>query len=369
MWDYRGLWKYCDQEQIRDMLLSFRLLGDTDWPEEKILACLFAISNHPEAHYHQVRIPKKRGGYRTLDVPDSILKKVQRNILHHVLEGFSPSPAAAAYKKGGSPIGNAAAHRGKRVILKMDIRDFFGNITFPMVLHHAFPGSYFPTSVGTMLTCLCCFRERLPQGSPASPAVSNLVMRPFDENMTDWCGQREITYTRYSDDLTFSGDFDTAPVMGKTEGFLKAYGLEINREKTRVCTNGCQQKVTGIVVNEKIQLPRDYRRKLRQEIHYCRTYGVEAHLAGIGYGEETLTGGTQKENRRAARWGEENPTVEGQAGREPIQAEAYLASLLGKVSYLLAVNPEDQWFREAREFLLEEQKKRENNLRYHCQRT
>jgi hypothetical protein len=164
-------------------------------------------------------------------------------------------------------------------------------------------------------------------------------MRPFDEHMADWCGQRGIIYTRYSDDLTFSGDFDPAQVMGKTEGFLKAYGLEINREKTRVCTNGTQQKVTGIVVNEKAQLPRDYRRKLRQEIHYCRTYGVEAHLARLGLIEESQTEGTG-------------------TGEGRIQAEACLASLMGKVSYVLSVNPEDPWFREAREFLMEEQKKR-----------
>lgn len=329
MWDYRELWKYCDQEQIRDMLLSFRLLGHRDWPEDRVLACLFALSNHPEAHYHRVQIPKKTGGYRTLDVPDGLLKEVQRNILHHVLEEFSPSPAAAAYKKGGSAVCNAAPHRGKRLVLKMDIRDFFGNITFPMVLHHAFPGKYFPTSVGTMLASLCCLRERLPQGSPASPAVSNLVMRPFDEYMTDWCGQREITYSRYSDDMTFSGDFDPAEVVGKTENFLRAYGLEANREKTRVCTHGFRQSVTGIVVNEKAQLPRDYRRKLRQEIHYCRTYGVEGHAQRIGMAE----GGQ-------------------------IEAKAYLGSLMGKVSYLLSVNPEDRWFREAREFLREEWKKR-----------
>ncbi|MCI8664926.1 MAG: RNA-directed DNA polymerase [Hungatella sp.] len=327
MWEYRGLWKYCGKEQIKDMLLSFQLLGDTDWPKEKILACLFALSNHPESHYHSVKIPKRRGGYRTLDVPDGLLKKVQRNILHHILDDFAPSQAATAYGRGTSVISNAFPHTGKRLVLKLDIHDFFGNITFPMVLHKAFPGTYFPASVGTMLTSLCCLRERLPQGSPASPAISNLVMRPFDEYMLDWCGQREIAYSRYSDDMTFSGDFDAAELLRKTESFLRIYGLELNHEKTRLCTRGSRQIVTGIVVNETLQLPKEYRRELRQEIHYCRRFGVEDHL------------GRQKDTDQA-------------------QAGEYLMSLLGKVAYLLSVNPQDTWFQDAEKFLREELRKR-----------
>ncbi len=329
---YEGVWKYCGDEQMRDMLLSFRLLGDWDWPEEKIMACLFALSNHPEEHYHCVRVPKRRGGYRVLDVPDRLLKKVQRHILRHVLEGFSPSPAATAYTRKSCVLSNAVLHTGKRLVLKMDICDFFRNITFPMVLHAAFPSPYFPTPVGTMLTSLCCLKERLPQGAPTSPAVSNLVMRPFDQHMLDWCGERGITYSRYSDDMTFSGDFDPAAVARKTESFLKAYGLEANREKTAVCARGSRQSVTGIVVNDKPQAPRDYRRRLRQEIHYCRTYGPEEHLR------------RQKEGMTA--------------GSGEGETEAYLRSLLGKVSYLLSVNPEDSWFLEARRFLREELKKR-----------
>lgn len=340
---YTGVWKYVSDEQIRDMLLSFRLLGDSGWAEEKIMACLFALSNHPEDHYHQVRIPKKSGGYRTLDVPDGLLGKVQRNILRHVLEGFAPSQAATAYRKGGSVLDNAARHSGKRLVLKMDIHDFFRNVTFPMVLHAAFPVTYFPTPVGTMLTSLCCLWERLPQGASTSPAISNLVMGPFDRHMLDWCGERGIAYSRYSDDMTFSGDFDAAAVVRKTEGFLRAYGLEPNREKTRVCSNGSRQMVTGLVVNDKPRLPRDYRRRLRQEIHYCRTYGVEEHLARQAAGESGQRGGAEGDGLGRDR-----------EGKRELQAEGYVKSLLGKVSYLLSVNPQDEWFGEARRFLLEE---------------
>lgn len=333
MWEYRELWRYCGKEQIKDMLLSFQLLGDTNWPEEKILACLFALSNHPESHYHSVKIPKRKGGHRTLDVPDGLLKKVQRNLLHHVLKDFSPSQAAMAYRCNTSAVSNAAVHTGRRLVLNLDIHDFFKNITFPMVLHGAFPGKYFPTPVGTMLTCLCCLRERLPQGAPTSPAISNLVMKPFDEYMLDWCGRREIAYSRYSDDMTFSGDFDAGEALRKTESFLRAYGLELNHEKTRLCAGGFRQSVTGIVVNEKMQLPREYRRKLRQEIHYCRIYGAKDHLK-------------RKKDR------------------EDIGVREYLLSLIGKVNYLLFVNPGDTWFQEAKKFLQEECRKEDEKIRF-----
>ena len=94
------LWKYCSAEQCREMMLSFRLIGAGDWPPEKIMGCLYALSNHAEKHYQKVSIPKRSGGFRTLLVPDPLLKNVQRNLLHHVLDGFTVSDSAAAYRKG-----------------------------------------------------------------------------------------------------------------------------------------------------------------------------------------------------------------------------------------------------------------------------
>ena len=83
------LWKYCSAEQCREMMLSFRLVGAGDWPPEKIMGCLYALSNYAEKHYQRVNIPKRSGGFRTLLVPDPLLKNVQRNLLHHVLDGFT----------------------------------------------------------------------------------------------------------------------------------------------------------------------------------------------------------------------------------------------------------------------------------------
>lgn len=312
------LWKYCSPKHCRDMLLSFRLFGNTSWPDEKVMACLYAVSNHTERHYHTVRIPKRDGTERKLLVPDKLLMGIQKNILHHILDGFTVSDCATAYHKGAGVVPNAIVHTGKKVVVKLDVRDFFGSISFPMVLASAFSDKYFPPAVGTMLTALCCCSECLPQGGPASPAISNLVMKNYDDYMKQWCGNRRISYTRYCDDMTFSGDFEPDLVVKKTSGFLNAMGFELNQDKTRILYCNGRQKVTGIVVNEKLQVAKDYRRKLRQEIYYCLKYGVESHLNRIGKEGEIR----------------------------------YISSLLGKIRFILQVNPADQWFLEAEKKLL-----------------
>lgn len=315
------LWKYCTKEYCRDMLLSFRLLGNTSWPDQKVMACLYAFSNHTERHYRTVRIPKRDGRQRSLMVPDYMLMRIQRNILHHILDGYEVSSCATAYHKGAGVVSNARDHTGKQVVVKLDIKDFFGSISFPMVLRSVFPVRQYPPAVGAMLTALCCCNEFLPQGAPTSPAVSNLVMKHFDESINKWCGNKGISYTRYCDDMTFSGDFNPGMVIRKVSSYLDSMGFELNEEKTRILYRNGRQAVTGIVVNEKLQVSRDYRRKLRQEIFYCQKYGVKSHLERSG----------------------------NSAG---IPENQYLLSLLGRIQYILLVNPEDQWFKEAEQKLL-----------------
>ena len=303
----QDFWKYCTTEEIGRTLRTFDLLKGLDVPEEAYLPCLYTVSNQIETHYHPVVISKKSGGRRKLLVPDALLRTIQRNLLHHVLEEFQISEFACAYKKGTSIVDNARPHVGAKLVLKLDIQDFFDQITWILVYQNAFPGTHFPPAIRKMLTEFCCVRDRLPQGAPTSPTVSNLVMRPFDVHMGEWCREREIRYTRYCDDLTFSGVFAPEEVIRKVRGFLQVYGFELNRKKTRVLGKGNAQSVTGIVVNEKAQVSRAYRRKLRQEVYLFDRYGIKT---------EEGPKNDEKERRR----------------------------LLGKMRYVLSVNPEDVWF-------------------------
>jgi len=317
------LWKYFTGEHHKEFVLSLGLLGDTGWPTGKQLRCLYAVSNHTERHYTRLTISKRDGAVRELLSPDPLLKKIQRNLLHNVLEEIPVSPYATAYRRGSGILGNASPHQGREQVLKLDIRDFFGSITYLMVYRCAFPRIYYPPSAATLLAHLCCYRDYLPQGAPTSPAISNLVMRPFDDHMGKWCGERGITYTRYCDDMTFSGDFDAEPVIRKVRSFLLSMGFELNEKKTQILCNGKRQSVTGIVVNEKPQVSRVYRDRLRQELYYCRKHGVASHLLRMN-------------DRRYL-------------PPEPEQVERYLRSLLGRVNYVLQVDPQNSYFMQARE--------------------
>lgn len=316
----KDLWKYCTDEQIKKLLLEFRLLDGTSVRKEDYFSCLYAVSNHTEQHYHSVRIEKKNGKKRQLLIPDFLLGQIQKNLLQHVLKGVPVSVYATAYKPDSSIVKNAVPHVGAGQILKLDMKGFFDHITFRLVYQYAFPAVYFPPEVRTLLTNLCCVRDMLPQGAPTSPAVSNLVMKPFDEHIGTWCRERQIRYTRYCDDMTFSGDFDVAVVKNKARSFLQVYGFELNERKTKVQNQNCRQTVTGIVVNEKLQVSRAYRRKLRAEIYYCRKFGVESHLQRCGAFHGTGAAKGEKCEETCRR---------------------YLQRLLGQVNFCLQVNGED----------------------------
>ncbi|HJB34734.1 MAG TPA: hypothetical protein H9775_09375 [Candidatus Blautia merdipullorum] len=128
------------------------------------------------------------------------------------------------------------------------------------------------------------------------------------------CRSREISYTRYCDDLTFSGSFNSSTVIHKASSFLLRMGFQVNPEKTRISTQGQRQSVTGIVVNKKAQLPKEYRRRLRQELYYIEKFGLAEHLKKI---------------------------------HSSSHPEKYLESLEGKVRYVLQINPLDREFSEA----------------------
>ncbi len=312
-------WRYCTKEQCRDFLLSFQLLGETNWSFEKQIACLYTVSNHIEAHYHSITIPKKDGTKRQLDIPDYLLKKIQKNILHHIIEKFRVSECATAYQKGKGILANVTPHIGKKTVLKLDIKDFFHSIVFPMVYARAFPEEYFPPSVRTLLTHLCCCRDRLPQGAPSSAAISNLVMKSFDTQMELWCKERSIQYTRYCDDMTFSGDFHEREVVKKVQFLLHLSGFSLNYKKTKGLPSHKRQQVTGIVVNNKPQVSKEYRRNVCQEIYYCQKFGVLSHLKYKG-------------DKEYLPFGQEG-------------VRKYVYSLQGKVQYILHINPGDKLFR------------------------
>ena len=279
---------------------------------------LYAVSNNLGKHYRKVSLPKKSGGFRNLSVPDEVLKSIQKRIVDLLLIHMLVSRYAKAYRFGSSTLRNAKHHVGKRVVLKLDILHFFDSIRYSTVKDNVFPEDIYAEPLRILLTMLCYHKDALPQGAPSSPAITNIILYEFDEQVGQWCQDRGIAYTRYCDDMTFSGDFDPAEVIRFVRLELKKMGFLLNEQKTRIQRPGQQQTVTGIVVNEKLSIPADYRRKLWQELYYCRKFGIQEHLQRIGL---------------------------------EVTEDTYRMQLLGKVNYVLQVHPDDRDMLEARKWL------------------
>ena len=279
---------------------------------------LYAVSNNLGKHYRKVSLPKKSGGFRNLSVPDEVLKSIQKRIVDLLLIHMLVSRYAKAYRFGSSTLRNAKHHVGKRVVLKLDILHFFDSIRYSTVKDNVFPEEIYAEPLRILLTMLCYHKDALPQGAPSSPAITNIILYEFDEQVGQWCQDRGIAYTRYCDDMTFSGDFDPAEVIRFVRLELKKMGFLLNEQKTRIQRPGQQQTVTGIVVNEKLSIPADYRRKLWQELYYCRKFGIQEHLQRIGL---------------------------------EVTEDTYRMQLLGKVNYVLQVHPDDRDMLEARKWL------------------
>lgn len=289
---------------------------------------LFLLSKNAEQYYCDVAIKKRDGGERKLCVPDPALKMVQRAILKHILDKLPVSKYATAYHEGAKLLDNAIPHCAKKYVLKMDLKDFFGSITFMQVYSAAFNTHYFPKQIGTMLTQLCCKDDVLPQGAPSSPMLSNLVMKNFDENFGAWCKEKGFDYTRYCDDITVSGDTSLAPAYRKAKWMLTKMGFEINEKKTHFISNCHSQNVTGLTVNEFARVPSQYRRKLRQQLSYVFRYGLADSMKHCKAFE----------------------LKEGE--REDSAAYRYLNSLMGQVNYVLQIEPDNEYFVKARDRLL-----------------
>ena len=287
------------------------------------LGALYAVSRHLSRHYRPVERPKAGGGVRRLWVPHARLKEIQRRILHRLLDYRVPSPWATAYRFGGGPVPNAARHAGRPWLLKLDIQGFFDHILYRDVKEAAFPADTFAEPLRVLLSMLCYYREGLPQGAPTSPAVANLVMAGFDRQVGAWCGARGIVYTRYCDDMAFSASHRMEGLLLFVEAALGERGLFLRRDKTLLAGPGQRKLVTGLVVNEGVDLPAPRRRALRQEVYYCRRFGLEGHAAARG----------------------EDP-------------DRCLRRLLGQVGFWLQADPESREAGELRTWLLGELRRR-----------
>lgn len=246
-------------------------------------------------HYVRYTVPKRSGGVRVILAPKTELKTIQRKIAAELLSKFHLSDYAHGFVTGRSIVTNAAPHVGKQFVLNIDLKDFFPTISYWRV-RGLFLRQGYSFTVASVLAMLCTERDRYPvqrngqtvyvalgkrtlvQGAPTSPALSNIVTRRLDRRLAGLAQTMSLTYTRYADDLTFSGDNLDAVLSALHLGskIVTAEGFTVNPDKTHLYRRSGRQSVTGLIVNDKLSVSRDLRRQVRAILHKAATTGLAA---------------------------------------------------------------------------------------------
>ena len=228
--------------------------------------------------YYSFNIPKKNGGDRLINAPDEKLKKIQRKLnealRNHIEERNREKKIKTnishGFERGRNIISNAKIHNNKKYVVNMDIKDFFPSIHFGRVLGFFQNNRYFklPYEVAVIIAQIACYKGYLPQGSPCSPIIANLICNIMDIRILKLAKKYKLDYTRYADDLSFSTNnksfiLEYDSFLCEIENTIEKSGFSINKDKTRLIYKQSRQEVTGLIVNKKVNVNRDYYKKTR----------------------------------------------------------------------------------------------------------
>jgi RNA-directed DNA polymerase len=244
-------------------------------------------------HYHRYQIPKKTGGMRAISAPKRALAEAQEKVLKRILGKIEPEPQAHGFVPNRSIVTNATPHAGRKVVINLDLKDFFPTVTFRRV-KGLFRSLGYSEHVATVLGLLCTEPTRakaeldgkvfhvalgdrfLPQGACTSPAITNLLCRRLDKRLSGLATKAGFLYTRYADDLTFSSSEtdEVGRLLRAVRAVIGSEGFTEHAKKTRVMRRGRRQEVTGLTVNTRPAVPRSEVRELRAILHNAARHGL-----------------------------------------------------------------------------------------------
>jgi retron-type reverse transcriptase len=219
-----------------------------------------------EKAYVTFNLPKKAGGFREINAPTKQMKLIQKWILHRILYNIKFGNYVHGFVPKRSILTNASIHVNQDMVLGIDIKDFFPSIEIDMV-SSIFRSMGYTRKVAYFLADLCTYKGKLPQGSPTSPMLANLAVTELDIDIDNYCRKRNFNYSRYADDITISGSQKLPMHKQKIIEIIEGNGFTVNKEKTRLHSRGSKQKVTGLVVNDKLSIGRENKKKLRAIVH------------------------------------------------------------------------------------------------------
>lgn len=239
------------------------------------------LKTNKSEYYLSFPIRKSTGNLRWIDAPIPELKQIQQKLLHQFLYKFKPHPAAMGFIKGLGVKDGADKHLGNKVILTLDISNFFGSIKtnsiyrlFHYLLKRAETLNLIEIqneqNILNYLVEVTTYKGQLPQGAPTSPALANLFSNFIDKKLQTLADKNQLVYTRYADDITFSHknkSFDIGKLIPDVTTIIEGHGLKVNEKKTRVVRPHKRMVVTGVVINDKLGVPKYKQRNFRAQLH------------------------------------------------------------------------------------------------------
>lgn len=261
------------------------------------------IINHRSSFYKFYQIKKRNGkGFRQIVSPYNNLRVIQQYINEEILSKIPLHESATGFTKGKSILNNALPHKNKKAILNLDLLKFFDSICERRV-YGIFKSLGYAKNLSIDLAKLTTvelpedylktFEEKelksyreivpkdscvLPQGAPTSPTLSNLILRRLDLRLTKLAEKLKVDYSRYADDITFSGEVENLPKIKLLRYIIRDEGLNINWKKVGVYKKGRKQIVTGLTVSNDVHIHRDFKKEVKKHIYACSNFGVENHL-------------------------------------------------------------------------------------------
>lgn len=271
--------------QFKHLKTRFDVANLLDIEEKSLRYFLYAVK--PDNMYTQFQIPKRRGGTRDISVPEKKLMNIQRKLLHILENVYTPKMCAYGFIAGKSICDNARQHVKKEQVLNIDLKDYFTQINFGRVRGMFLNKPYeLGEEASTVLAQLVCYKGCLPQGAPTSPIIANMICAPLDNHFMELAKKYHLQYTRYADDITISArktfpneiayEKNGLVIAGsKVRSILKRDGFEINEEKNYLRHKSERQEVTGIIVNKKINVRREYIKEIRAILHNYEFKGCD----------------------------------------------------------------------------------------------
>ena len=269
-------------------------------------------------HYTYYLIKKKRGGFRRIIAPHSNIKYLQNWIKGNIIDKIEVNKSATGFVKKKSILDNALVHENQDVILNIDLSNFFESINERQV-YGLFKSIGYAPNLAVEFAKICTssisdYRFRnlsdeekpffedfhkakealLIQGAPTSPGISNIICRKLDVRLSKLSNKLGVSYSRYADDITFSGTDEKLPNVNILKKIIEDEGFKINWDKVGRYKTGQRQIVTGLLVDKKVRVPKKFKKDIYRHLYFCKKYGAFSHFQRIspnkGYRKEWIIG-------------------------------------------------------------------------------